>query len=65
MVGGGLSTGQIVGGFGLKYLPRMKIQMIVAAVLLMSFVTAIAATNEYRRAMTLVFIFLGTTAAGE
>ena len=41
-VGGGLLAGQISGGIGLRYLPRMKWQMTAAAVLMISFVGACA-----------------------
>jgi len=63
-VGGGLLLGQIAGGFGIRYLPRMKIQMTVASVIMVAFVAALASTTEYSRNRTVAFLLVGTMAAG-
>lgn len=63
-VGGGLLTGQIAAGFGIRYLPRMKIQMTVASVIMVTFVAAMSAVDEYSRTRSVVFLLIGTAAAG-
>ena len=63
-VGGGLLFGQILGGFGVRYLPRMKIQMTVAAFIMVTFVASLASTTEYARTRTVVFLLLAAAGAG-
>ncbi|CAN9381956.1 unnamed protein product [Alternaria alternata] len=63
-VGGGLLLGQILGGAGVRYLPRMKIQMTVAAVITTAFVAAVAASNETTEDRTTALLLIGTIAAG-
>lgn len=63
-VGGGLLFGQISAGLGIRFLPRMKIQMTVAAVIMVAFVAAMASVNEYSRTRTVVCLLIGAAAAG-
>ena len=63
-VGGGLLFGQIAAGLGIRYLPRMKIQMTIAAVITVAFVAAIASVNENARTRTVVFLLIGAAGAG-
>lgn len=63
-VGGGLLAGQIAAGFGVRYLPRMKYQMLVASLILVAFVSAIASSTEYTRTRTVIFLLVGAAAAG-
>ncbi|RDW77731.1 hypothetical protein BP6252_05784 [Coleophoma cylindrospora] len=63
-VGGGLLCGQIMGGIGLRVLPRMKIQMTVAAMIMVAFVAALATTTQYTRTRTVVFLLIASGAAG-
>lgn len=63
-VGGGLLFGQILGGIGIRVIPRMKIQMTVAAIIMVTFVAALATTTEYSRNRTVVFLLIGAAAAG-
>ncbi|KAH8651859.1 fungal trichothecene efflux pump [Tricladium varicosporioides] len=63
-VGGGLLFGQIAAGLGIRYLPRMKIQMTVAAVIMVAFVASMASVSEYTRTRTVVSLLIGTAAAG-
>ncbi|KAG9234533.1 fungal trichothecene efflux pump [Amylocarpus encephaloides] len=63
-VGGGLLFGQIAAGFGIRYIPRMKIQMTVAAVIMVAFVASLADVSEYSRTRTVVSLLIGTAAAG-
>jgi hypothetical protein len=53
-----------VGGAGVRYLPRMKIQMTVAAVITTAFVAAVAASNETTEDRTTALLLIGTIAAG-
>lgn len=63
-VGGGLLLGQILGGAGVRYLPRMKVQMTVAAVFTTPFVAAVSASNHTTEQRTTAFLLIGTIAAG-
>ncbi|CAG8975243.1 hypothetical protein HYALB_00011943 [Hymenoscyphus albidus] len=63
-VGGGLLLGQISAGLGIRYLPRMKIQMTVASVIMVTFVAALSAVDEYSRTRSVVFLLLATFSAG-
>ncbi|KAH6622003.1 fungal trichothecene efflux pump [Boeremia exigua] len=63
-VGGGLLLGQILGGAGVRFLPRMKIQMTVAGVIATAFTAAVAASNASTEARTTAFLLIGTIGAG-
>jgi len=63
-VGGGLLLGQILGGAGIRYLPRMKVQMTVTAVFTTAFVAAVSASNHNTEQRTTAFLLVGTIAAG-
>lgn len=63
-VGGGLLFGQISAGVGVRYLPRMRIQMTVASLILMAFITALAASTEHTRSMSVAFLLIGIAGAG-
>lgn len=63
-VGGGLLLGQILGGAGVRYLPRMKIQMTVASVISVAFVAACASSNASTEQRTTAFLLIGTIGAG-
>ena len=62
-VGGGLLLGQILGGVGVRVLPRMKIQMTVASVVCVSFVAALASSNASTEKRTTAFLLIGTIGA--
>jgi hypothetical protein len=63
-VGGGILLGQILGGFGLLYLPRLKIQMTVVSVIATAFVASVAASNANTQSQTIVLLLIGLIAAG-
>ncbi|KAF3037135.1 hypothetical protein E8E12_008141 [Didymella heteroderae] len=63
-VGGGLLLGQILGGAGVRCLPRMKFQMIVAGVVATTFTAAVAASDASTETRTTAFILIGTIGAG-
>lgn len=63
-VGGGLLLGQISGGLGIRFIPRMKIQMTVAAVTMVTFVAALASTTEYSRNRSVAFLLIAAMSAG-
>lgn len=63
-VGGGLLFGQICGGIGVRFLPRMKIQMTVAGIIMTAFVGALATSTQYTRGQTVAFLLIGTASAG-
>lgn len=63
-VGGGLLLGQILGGAGVRYLPRMKIQMTVSAIITVAFVAALASSNASTETRTTTLLLIGTIGAG-
>lgn len=63
-VGGGLLFGQICAGVGVRYLPRMRIQMTAASIILMAFIAALAASTEHTRGMSVAFLLIGIFGAG-
>ncbi|KAF2440088.1 fungal trichothecene efflux pump [Karstenula rhodostoma CBS 690.94] len=63
-VGGGLLLGQILGGAGVRYVPRMKIQMTVASVVTVAFVAAVASSNASTESRTTALLLVGTIGAG-
>jgi hypothetical protein len=63
-LGGGSLVGLIAAGFGVRYLPRMKYQMLIASLILVAFVSAIASSTEYTRTRSVIFLLVGAAAAG-
>jgi hypothetical protein len=63
-VGGGLLLGEIMGGFGIRYLPRMKIQMFVSALIVCSFVGGLGSINQSNRSQTVALFFIGCVGVG-
>lgn len=49
---------------GVRYLPRMKIQMTVASVICVAFVAAVAASNASTKNRTTAMLLIGTIGAG-
>ncbi|MCJ1372698.1 hypothetical protein MMC20_003923 [Loxospora ochrophaea] len=63
-VGGGLLLGQLLGGFGIRFIPRMRLQMTIAAVLVAIFVASVASATPTARSRTVTFLLLGTISCG-
>jgi hypothetical protein len=63
-VGGGLLAGQIAAGLGVRYLPRMKIQMTIASIIMVAFVAAMASATPSTEHRTVAFLLIGAAAAG-
>jgi hypothetical protein len=59
VVGGGILLGQMFGGFGLSYLPKVKWQAVIVSTLGAAFVAALAAMGATTHAMTITFGVLG------
>ncbi len=57
-------AGQIAAGFGVRYLPRMRYQMLVASLVLVAFVSAIASSTEFTRTRSVICLLVGAAAAG-
>jgi len=53
-----------MGGIGVRFVPRMKIQMTVASVVTVAFVGALAASNANTKTMTTALLLIGTIGAG-
>lgn len=64
VVGGGVLLGQIIGGFALSYVPKVKIQFIFAASLVLIFLTAMSTLHEDRHANTIAFGTIACVAVG-
>jgi hypothetical protein len=64
VVGGGVLLGQILSGFALSYVPRVKIQCIVAAALVLACFTALTTLSPDRLSVTIALGVLGCTAVG-
>ena len=63
-VGGGYVLRQLAGGFGVRYLPKMKWQTLVCAVMITVFFSALASSNPKSRSRSLVFFTLGMIGGG-
>ncbi|KAI9785955.1 MAG: hypothetical protein M1839_008221 [Geoglossum umbratile] len=63
-VGGGLLLGEIMGGFGIRYLPRMKIQMFISALIVCSFVGGLGSINQSNRSQTVALFLIGCIGVG-
>ena len=59
VVGGGVLLGQTLAGFGISYIPKVKIQTIIAAVMSAVFIASLASVNPGGHA---AFIALGVMA---
>ncbi|KAK0386037.1 hypothetical protein NLU13_5874 [Sarocladium strictum] len=46
VVGGGVLLGQTLAGFGIVYIPKVKMQTIIASVLTLAFATSLASVNQ-------------------
>ncbi|KAI5359648.1 Putative sugar transporter, major facilitator transporter Str1/Tri12, MFS transporter superfamily [Septoria linicola] len=64
VVGGGTIFGQILAGVGVRYIPRMKLQMIFAGAVMMAFTASIASAKPGTEARTTAFMLIGTAAGG-
>jgi MFS family permease len=64
VVGGGVLLGQTMGGLALTYVPKVKIQCIVAASVLLAFVTSLVSLSEDRWAATIAIGVVACTAVG-
>ncbi|KIL91916.1 hypothetical protein FAVG1_04319 [Fusarium avenaceum] len=55
VIGGGVLLGQATSGIAISYVPRLKIQCICAAILVLAFVTAMCSLSPDRGANTIAF----------
>jgi hypothetical protein len=63
-VGGGISLGEFLGGLGVRYIPRMKLQMIVAAALMAGTAAALAVSDVNTRKTSIGLMTTAAAAAG-
>lgn len=59
VVGGGILLGQCFGGMAISFVPKLKIQAIIAACLAMAFITPLVALTPNTWAMTIALGTLG------
>ena len=64
VIGGGILLGQIIGGFAISYVPKVRYQCIVASCFVLSFTAALASLDESRWAETIAFGVVATCATG-
>jgi len=64
VVGGGVLLGQVFAGFAISYVPKVKIQCIIAAALILAFFTALTSLDPDHRGMAIAFGIVGCTAVG-
>ncbi|KAF9768778.1 hypothetical protein IL306_013874 [Fusarium sp. DS 682] len=64
VIGGGVVLGQAISGLAIAYVPRLKIQCICAASLVMVFVTSMCSLSPDRWANTIAFGLIACTAVG-
>lgn len=64
VVGGGVLLGQVMAGLAISYVPRVKVQCVVAACLMTAFVTALVSLSADRWAATISLGLLACTAVG-
>lgn len=64
IVGGGVLLGQTLAGFGISYLPKVKWQTTTAALIMLAFASALGSLDRDRRAETIAFGVIATTAVG-
>lgn len=59
VVGGGICLGQLFGGFGISYVPKVKWQTVIASVCSMAFVSSLASINADSHTAFIAFGVLG------
>ncbi|KAF5257555.1 hypothetical protein FOXYS1_11912 [Fusarium oxysporum] len=64
VIGGGVVLGQAMSGLAIAYVPRLKIQCICAAALVMTFITSMCSLSPDRWANTIAFGLIACTAVG-
>ncbi|KFH46505.1 putative MFS-type transporter -like protein [Hapsidospora chrysogenum ATCC 11550] len=64
VVGGGVLLGQVMAGFAISYVPKVKIQCIIAGCTILAFVTAQTALSPDTWARTIAFGVISCTAVG-
>lgn len=64
VVGGGILLGQAMGGIFISYVPKVKYQTIIAAVIAMAFTASLASISENQHANFIAFGVLGCVAIG-
>jgi hypothetical protein len=64
VIGGGVVLGQAMSGLAIAYVPRLKIQCICAAALVMTFITSMCSLSPDRWPNTIAFGLIACTAVG-
>lgn len=64
VIGGGVLLGQTISGFSISYVPRVKLQTVVASVLAAAFVASLASVSPGLHATTITLGVLATVAVG-
>ena len=64
VVGGGILLGQIIAGFAISYVPKVKVQTICAAVCSFIFITSLCSISADRWAATIALATVGLVAIG-
>lgn len=64
VIGGGILLGQVLGGFGIAYVPGVKMQTVAAACVGMAFITPLATLDQNTHGMTMGLGVVGCAAVG-
>ncbi|KAJ1335655.1 Fungal trichothecene efflux pump (TRI12) [Microdochium nivale] len=64
VVGGGILLGQVLGGFGLSYIPKVKWQAVISAIIGFVFMTSLISVDPSRWAATIALATVGLVAIG-
>ncbi|KAH8658641.1 fungal trichothecene efflux pump [Tricladium varicosporioides] len=64
VVGGGILLGQVLGGFALSYVPKVKIQTVIASCLSFAFVTALSTISQGGHSLFIALGVLGCASIG-
>jgi Fungal trichothecene efflux pump (TRI12) len=64
VVGGGVLLGQALGGIFISYVPKVKVQTVIASILAMAFVSSLASISATQHAAFIAFGVIGCVAIG-
>ncbi|KAI1854215.1 hypothetical protein JX265_000619 [Neoarthrinium moseri] len=64
VVGGGILAGQVLGGLFISFVPKVKIQTVIASLLSFTFITALLSLDKDRWAATIALATCGLVAIG-
>lgn len=64
VVGGGILLGQLLGGFGISYIPKVKWQAVISAIIAFAFITSLASISPDTWGTTIALAIIALVAIG-